>query len=523
MKMNKLILSLAAIVILLTGCKEDWEEHYNTPPETVDKNMWEVIQTVPELSKYVEYMQEFEFDTLFEKGATYTLCIPNNDAFDAFITTEEVTDTVLNYHISAHFVQSGNIVGTNKVQMIAEKYVLFEHYNNTSLFDGIPLEFESPLYLNGKYFIMGEVAKPKPNLFEYYAFSNPILKSYILDKDSIILDKEKSRPIGFNDNGETEYDTVSVIYNEFEEFYFPVREEFRNKTATMVFPKAEDYNAALDIMAATLGDLYQDYKDIPLDWQNDILIPYLLEHGVFENSLTETDFIQSGRDSLKLKNILGDSIVIEYQVADKFICSNGVSFNYQDFAIPDTLFKGSVRIETEWYVKETGISKYTWREEITDVSSSTPFIVVADSVPTASNDSLIHIDFGQGYSGNYSVSFKIDKLFPREYLMVVKTKGSWGAVFEVYINDVLIRTIDYDTYHTGGSNLYYHTGVTGIKYKNDQPKKPTGGVFWDALASYNDPYGETVITFKYVRDCVSPSVINNGLYIDYIDFIPLNN
>jgi len=149
MKTNKIILSLLAIVILLSGCKQDWDEHYNTPPETVNKNMWEVIKAEPNLSSYVEYVENLQFDTLFEKGATYTLFIPNNEAIQDYIVDDSITESTLNYHISTHYVQSGNITGSDKVQMLAEKYVLFEHYNNTSLFDGVPLEFESPLYLNG--------------------------------------------------------------------------------------------------------------------------------------------------------------------------------------------------------------------------------------------------------------------------------------------------------------------------------------------------------------------------------------
>jgi hypothetical protein len=410
-------------------------------------------------------------------------------------------------------------VGSDKLQTLDEKYVSFERYNNTSLFDGVPLEFESPLYRNGKYFVMENISKPRPNLFEYFAVTNPIFKSYILSLDSVILDKEESRPIGFNDEGQTIYDTVSVIYNEFEDQYFPIREEFRNKTATIVFPKAEDYNAALDVMAETIGDIYQDYKDIPTIWQTDVLIPYLLEHGVFENSLTEVDFVKTGapKDTLKLKNILGDSINIEYEVVDKFICSNGVAFNYKNFQIPDTLFNGAIRIEAEWYVEETGVNKYSWREKLTNVSSSKPFIPFADSIPFASNDSILRVQFGPGYTGSFTLDLKIDNLFPRKYLMVVKSHRNFGGIYEVYLNNELIRTIDYHDFFTS-TYRYYYLSVTGdrIYYDNLHPEY----VKWDAFATNTQPYGDATLTFKYIGP--AETVLAPALLLDYIDFIPYN-
>ena len=39
------------------------------------------------------------------------------------------------------------------------------------------------------------------------------MKNYIDSQDSIIIDKEKSEPIGFDPDGNTIYDTVSIIYN----------------------------------------------------------------------------------------------------------------------------------------------------------------------------------------------------------------------------------------------------------------------------------------------------------------------
>ena len=85
-------------------------------------------------------------------------------------------------------------------------------------------------------------------MYEYFQFTNPVLSKYIDTQDTIILDKEKSKPLGFDQDGNTVYDTVSIVANKFEIKYFPVKHEFRTLASTIVFPKEEDYQNALNIM-----------------------------------------------------------------------------------------------------------------------------------------------------------------------------------------------------------------------------------------------------------------------------------
>lgn len=513
MKRKEIILSLAALFALFSGCKKDWEDHYfANQPVSVDMNMWDTLVQIDEVSSFVQYMQEFEFDTLFQGDKSYTLFIPNNTAFESYITEDTVNRRTLEYHISNHFIQSGNIQSGEKIQMISEKFVPMERLNTVIQFDGIPLETESPLFRNGKFFILGQVAKPKPNIYEYYADNNPILAQYIKSLDSIILDKELSRPIGFDEEGNTVYDTVLIIQNDFEDDYFPIREEFRSKTATVVFPRGEDYNSALDVMANIMGDVYTDHNDIPIEWQFDYLLPYLLEHGVFENSLEKSAFVKTGGplDTLKLKNIIGDSIAIDYQVDEKTECSNGIVFNFLDFQIPDTLFKGSVRIEFESLTKKAGVN-FAWDEEFAVQQSSTTFAPVKSKVAKASNDSVVKVLFSPDYTGSYSLDFKVDNLFPRKYLMVVRTNKTIGGIFNIYLNGDLIKTMDYYDYVTTG-NGYYYLSVTG-----DYIFHEGGYSYWDAWADNKVPYGDASIRIEYVE----PGDMSvQGFIIDYIDFIP---
>jgi hypothetical protein len=359
---------------------------------------------------------------------------------------------------------------------------------------------------------MGAVIEPKPNLYEYYEFTNPVLSNYIDTQDTIILDKEKSKPLGFDEDGNTVYDTVAIIANKFEMKFFPVKEEFRNLSSTIVFPKEEDYREALNIMAESLGGKYNDYKDIPLEWQENILIPHILTQGVFLNRLEPEEFVwKSPKDTLKLLNVLGDSVVINYVPTDKALCSNGYAYNYQSYVIPDSLYQGGTKYEGERLLKPTGLNKYAWNDSVTAKAgiSLTPF---QELIQGASNDSIIRVTFPKGYKGVFSVEFKSPSLFPRRYVMVVSTHMDIGGIYNIYVNDLLVKKFDYYAYITGRGII---NSVTGVRYT------PRGRFNrFDMYVDNIDEYGQAKIKFEYAGPSTVPT---NGFVIDYIEFIPAPN
>jgi len=512
MKFRLGILFIGLIIIGVTSCTKDWDEHYNTYPETVDENVWDVIQSDPQFSSFVQIVKEAKMDTLFQSNIAYTIFAPTNDAVASFKGVSEFTNVVLAYHFSQHFINVSSIQGKRQIQTLTEKFALFERNGTEVKIDEIKIAAESPLYRNGKFFTMGSVIEPKPNLYEYYQFTNPVLSNYIDTQDTIILDKEKSKPLGFDEDGNTVYDTVAIIANKFEMKFFPVKEEFRNLSSTIVFPKEEDYREALNIMAESLGGQYNDYKDIPLEWQENILIPHILTQGVFLNRLEPEEFVwKSPKDTLKLLNVLGDSIVINYVPTDKALCSNGYAYNYQSYVIPDSLYQGGTRYEGERLLKPTGLNKYAWSDSVSRVIdiALTPF---QELIQGASNDSIIRVTFPKGYKGKFSIEFKSPSLFPRRYIMVVSTHMDIGGIYNIYVNDQLARRFDYLAYITGRGII---NSVTGVRYT------PRGR--FNRFDMYVDnivEYGRAKIKFEYAGPSTVPT---NGFVIDYIEFIPAPN
>lgn len=505
MRTCKHLIILALFFGFLTGCEKYWDEHYSTQYETVDQDVWEIIKGQSDLSQFVGLVEQFHLDSIFGTNDVYTLFIPNNKAISTYLDSTAITRGDVAYHILKYFIQPNNIKGKKKIQTLLLKFAQFENRSEQYFYDGIPLAFTSPLYRNGRYFILNQVATPKPSLYEYISLNNPALKMFIDAQDSIILDKELSKPLGFDEHGNTVYDSVISVINLFEEEYFEVSTEFRLKTATLVFPGKELYQKALTNMALKLGGTYNSYEDIAVEWQQDILIPYLLNKGIFGNLREASEFEQD-----TLINILGDSVRIDYVPTEKTICSNGYAYNYKEFEILDSLFMSPVRNEGEHLLKILGKDRYAWKDSVVAKSDQT-FLPLAEYIPTtASNDSILKVSFPKGYTGKFNLEFKTQSLFPRKYLVVVRTHMDIGGIYDIYINDQLVKTFNYYDY---------------IRYKYVLPSSVSGKRFipvgrynkFDFWVENLSEYGPAKVRFEYKG---TGSVPNQGLILDYIEFVP---
>ena len=512
MRYRFLIASFAVLLLSLASCNKQWDEYYKGYPETVDGNIWNEIQNNSEFSAFLQIIKEAEMDTLFDSGITYTILAPTNNAIANFQGGGSFDKTILAYHFCSHFVGTSSIQGKRQVQTLTKKFALFERNGNEVFIDGVEVADESPLYGNGKYFTMNQVMQPRPNIYEYYQTTNPVFTAYIDSQDTIIIDKEKSEPLGFDEDGNTVYDTVSTVENKFEMEYFPIKQEFRSLSGTVVFPLEKDYQEALTVMAQSLGGNYNTYQDIPIDWQQETLIPHLLYQGVFLNRLEPEEFEwKSPIDTLKLLNVLGDSVVINYVPTDKAFCSNGYAYNYETFKIPDSLYNGGIKLEGEELVYSTGLNKFSWEDEVTVVTDIS-IVPNQDLIPGASNDSIIRVLFPKGYDGKFSVEFKSPKLFPRKYVLEIATHMDFGGEYNIYINDELVKTFNYYEYIIGNGII---RSVTGERLR------PRGRFNrFDMWVDNINDYGSVKIKIEYKGPGI---VANNGFVLDYIRFIPAIN
>ena len=442
------------------GCtpNPNWEEYYNGYPETANKNVWDAMQEDLSISQFTDLLEQYQLDTLFNSDLSYTVFAPSEEAFDAFLDT--IDEDMAKYHICTHLINSSRVEGKRKIQTLTDKFLLFEKSIGASLVDGIYVRNESSLFKNGKYYVLDSVLSAKPSLYECFSKLNPVLKTYIDGHDSIILNRDQSQLIGYDDFDNPVFDSVNEVINLFELAYFEVKQEFREKTATIAFPSSGSYNAALNVMADNLSSDFTDFEDIPIDWQYEILLPYLVDKGIFDDMVEPDEFLQTSPTvPRKLLNILGDSVVIDYSVKEKILCSNGYAYDY-DFSVPLEFYAGNKRLEGESLTELTNEDSYSWKEEV-EVQSPIGLQPYVEYSGDASDNYVARVNFTGGYDGEFAISFDGPKLFPRKYVMEFRTHMQVGGEYEFYVNDerLLINgeqlpSFDYGKFQADGGFIF---------------------------------------------------------------------
>ena len=508
MQYIKHILILFFLLAGALSCQE-WEDHYAVPGGLLEKSVWESISAQPEFSLFSELVEEYSLDTIFESSVSYTIFVPDNQGMDSIDFNETDPLTFIKSHIANTVFLTRNISGSKKLKTLSGKYAFLEEDTLGYLFNNARISRQSEMHRNGLYYALEGASRPFDNLFQYVERVSPSIAGYIRSQDSSYLDLALSRPVDINDDGEIIYDSVMISINLFEMLYFPLSEEFRNNKATVVFPTEQQYQGGLDAIKQALG-LPIDFE-IPRAWQYDVLMPFIMNHGLFEDEVEAEVFANE-----KMKNILGDSVVIDYMPVEPYRCSNGLAYQYDVFSVPDSLYLSGYRREGEQLAASRGLGIYAWKDQsvvrVTGASSFEPEIQKVSGI--ASNDSILFVNFGKNFTGEYAVEFKIENVFPGQYQCIWRSNPRFGGVYSVYVNDEL-QTLPFNLTEF---DLDYLNGAV-ISVTGDQYFYPDEGYNkLDCLTTVEE-FGDVWIRLEYKGPGDNQ---DNGLIIDYIELVPYN-
>lgn len=503
--LTKKSILIISVIFSLVGCQEKWDEYYYENDEpTVDQNMWEQISNDPRFSMFVDYATETGVDTFFKNGNSISAFIPNNEAFADFNTDTTDLETLMKYHVIQTVVNIRNIGEGRKMETSGGKYTLLENEGEASFIDGVDITYASPLFLNGRYYIIDEVLFPKPTLYEFISVNNPILKDYIDEFDSVYLNINESTPIGYDEEGNTIYDSVFSYINIFDSLYFPIQNEFRNRAATLVMFDEGQYNDALTEMALDLGGTFASHEDIPLEWQYNVLLPELIDKRIFGEPLHYSDFERE-----YLKNISGDTVYMDPANIDpesRFVCSNGIAFKYNEFYVADSLYLGEMKVQGESLVELIGAGVYGFKEGVKITGTGQP--PTKEFARSADNDSLMNLELGIRYTDEMMLEFFIPDVLPQRYRLVWSANFRPSGLFEVYVNDEMIGQMDmFNMRRT-------QVSVTGEFFIPEEGINKID--FW---VDNIEEYGNVKISLKYVDSGLGNF---NGISIDYISLVPEN-
>lgn len=503
--------------ILFLGCQKDIDDYFYKDTEaSVDTDILSLLKENSDYSQFVALLEEYQVDTILGQGKVYTFFVPNNSAMNNMEQGTLGDKDLIEYLMTESFVNLKQIVRQSRIQTQGEKFALIEAVGNSGYtFDGINIVKGSPLANNGRYYEIAEVAEPKPSLYQYIAATNEFYRTYLDSQDSIYLDKELSKPVGYTNDGLTIYDTVLSTVNLFEEDYFPVSEEFRDYKATMLLFSQEQYDNALGIIS---DELSIPVENIPSIWQNEVLMPYLIEQSVFRNALSYLAFVNG-----RAKNILGDSVdvVPNNIVADFFECSNGRAYNFIDFQVPEFLYKVMDTIPTASLLFNKGSGLWGWNDDV--VVTGQAFNPLRATNANSTFGTTLLIDMGKDFNGDFSFSYKHENIFPAKYKLTVRANVSKTGVFNIYvngkqypvdINDGSGPQFDFDFF-----NL--REGVISSVTNEFYPFKDNFCSF-DVLVDNITEFGDIEVKLDYVE----PSRRNKnncGINIDFISLDYFNN
>jgi len=494
---------IPVLVILsgILGCTDPWNNYYEAEDARVNMKLWDAVRQEPRFSGFVNAVEAGSLDSLFDKGLTHTLFIPDNEALSQMLDTALNPEQVLLYHISPTLFLPGIVQDKRRLQTLTGKYVFLEENGDEFTMDGLPVQYTSPLFMDGKYYELSGAAFPRPNLYEYTDQFSPFIKKYIDSREIVYLDLELSQPIGFDPAGNTIYDSIFGNVNLFEQEYFPVSEEFRSKNATFILFTQEQYSAALEQMASVIGTPGGG-ANISEKWQLEELMPELMKTAMFEGMLEYSDLMKG-----RLESITGDSVDIDYMNIDpdsKFICSNGHSYLYHEFSIDSSFFMGSIQVEGESLIDTLGIGAWTWKHGVLTTGINVSPIGLEST--TASKGAVLLAPFSRGFTGEFSMEFTIKNVLPMRYRLIWSSNSRPSGLFAIYVNDIYIGEFD--------SNKFRSTvqSVTGEYFRPDNGFNRKD--FWvDNLTEF----GDVKIRFVYLGPGLEE---NNGLNIDYVKLIP---
>lgn len=509
------------IFLLLSGlffaCQQETDDYFHKDTEaSVDTDILSLLKQNEEYSQFVNLLEKYRVDSLLSAGKIYTFFVPNNSAMDNMEQGILGEIELIEYLMTESYINIRQISGQRKIETKSGKFGIIEAIGDTGFtFDGIAIVKGSPLANNGRYYEIAQVAQPKPNLYEYIAATNEFYRAYIDSQDSTYLDRFLSTPIGYTDEGLNIYDTVLTTTNLFEDRYFPVSKEFRDNKATMLLFTQEQYDNALGIISDEIGI---SVESIPGSWQNQVLMPHLIEHSVFRNVLAYSAFL-TGR----ARNIVGDSVdVSPMNISSQYFDgSNGRAYNFIDFQVPERLYKVFDTVPMGSLVFDIGSGLWGWVEDVVETGQKFNLLRLPQQNAIFGNTLLINM--GNDFRGDYSFAYKHKNVFPATYKLTLRANVSRTGVYNIFVNGKQYPVdigdgpqFDFDFFDLRGGVI---SSVTNMFY-------PFANNFckFDILVDNITDYGDVEVKLKYVGS--SPrNRSNSGLNIDFIslEYFQVNN
>ena len=231
-------ITTGALILATPSCTDTWDEHYNDLGTAAGQNLWEQIQSKPELSIFAEIaskakyykddvhpMNDYTFADLLQSGQVMTVWAPENSAFTAEEKAKwlEMAETdgynlqkqLLTNHISM-WRHPISIAKKDTLNMTNGKEMVFDMTTTPATMYGVELAKHNIAASNGTLHTVKGILPFHFNFYEYLKFSgeNPLFSQYVIDKDTTYFFEGSSIEGLPDENGNPTYvDSVYVTSN----------------------------------------------------------------------------------------------------------------------------------------------------------------------------------------------------------------------------------------------------------------------------------------------------------------------
>jgi len=342
------------IGLILSGCKDNWEDHNKVQDPVLSENLLLEIQKNPDLSTFAEYLKETGYDEVVASSKTFTVWAPTNLALQNLDQTIVNDATLLKQfvgnHISnqAYLTRNANPLLT--IRTLNGKNILF----TKTTFEEANITVADQFVGNGVLHVVDMAIVPKLNAWEYLNNSAASLqKSFILSQNWIDRDLTQAEIIGIDPK------TGNPIYKEgtgyFTRNYFLERtSDISNEDGKYTFIILTD--AAFAAEKAKLLKYFYIINPLKTPERNAFVADSLTNWHIAKDLVLVGDYTISNLpdtltsyDSLKIH--LDPAAIVETHKV-----SNGVVYvvNSIEYKMSDKI--RPVIIEGENYVPYTGVT-----------------------------------------------------------------------------------------------------------------------------------------------------------------------
>ena len=355
---NKILVLIIVLAAALISCQNDWDGHYKGQQEGTaegsPEKLGDFLSLEERYSAFTDFLKESGvLDTLnanqiLTVWAVDNKNMPTPEELGQWSNKEkkQIALNMLNY-MPIYYPKFEN---GKKIQTLAGKNIFMGINTDGFMLDGIDIVSTNQVCSNGVIHEIAGLIVPRKNLYEYIESlpdNYSMLRDSLLARNDTIFDTERSFPIGVDPTGNTIYDSVFVIHNN---FIGSIRDE--ESKSTVMLPDNRVIQEAFEEMRNYLlaDTLSTELKEEMNDWWLKALI-YPGELSVYDKD----------KSIYSIYNKHWRTDIQEVNRAEAVPVSNGLIYPVTKFVFPkSSLLKDVEYIIPDLWQRATGTERETY-------------------------------------------------------------------------------------------------------------------------------------------------------------------